>query len=122
VSRFIYVAGPAWDVATSLEEAKAALVEASMAWNITRLPEPERRAALGVAIDHIVGRTGDASDFSEMVLRAMRWQDEQWAVVEAVFKELRPGEWHVALLTITPAQLKRRASSPGAKPRARRRG
>ncbi len=122
VSRFVYVAGPAWDVATTPAEAKAALDLASTAWNVTRLPQAERLEAVRVAVRHVVARTGDAGDFSEMVLRAMRWREEVCAIVEVAFKELRPGEWHAALLTITPADVKPRASSRGAKPRARRRG
>jgi len=122
VSRLVHVAGPAWDVATTPAEAKAALDLASMAWNVTRLPQAQRLEALGVAVRSLVAHTGDAADFSEMVLLAMRWPDEQRVVAEVLFKELHPGEWHVALLTITPADVRRRASSRGAKPRAPRRG
>ena len=122
VSRFVHVAGPAWDVASTVAEAKAALDLASMAWNVTRLPHDQRLEALGVAVRSLVAHTGDAADFSEMVLLAMRWRHEQRVVTEVLFKELRPGEWHVALLTITPADVRSRASSRGAKPRAPRRG
>jgi hypothetical protein len=123
--RFVYVAGPLWDVARSPAEAEAALTVASIAWNATRLPEPERTATLRQLIRKIADGTaqlGSMDDFSEMVLRAMRWPREQRAVVEVGFKELRPGEWHVALLTVTPEDVRRRASSRGARPRGPRRG
>lgn len=124
-ARFVYVAGPLWEEARNLEEAREALVAASTAWNATRLPEPERTAALRQLIRQIgdgTTKVASMADFSEMVMRAMRWPREQRAVAEVGFEELLPGEWHVALLTVTPAGISPRTSSPGAKPRGRRRG
>ena len=120
--RLVYVAGPLWEIARTPAEAKAALDHASVAWNVTRLPEPDRTAALRQVVGELVARTGDADDFSEMVMRAMRWPRAQQAIAEVKFAELRPGEWHVAVVAITPAGISRRASSRGATPRGRRRG
>lgn len=120
--KLVYVAGPLWEVARSPAEAKAALDVASLAWNLTRLAEPERTEALRQVVRGIVERTGSADDFSEMVMRAMRWPRDPQIVGDVGFKELRPGEWHVAVLALTPAGISPRTSSPGAKPRGRRRG
>lgn len=120
--RLVYVAGPLWDVATNPQEAKSALDAAQTAWNLTRIAEPLRTELLGKVIQDIVQRTGDASDFSDMIMRAMRWPRDPHIVADLPFKELAPGQWHVAVLSLTPAEISRRTSSRAAKPRAPRRG
>jgi hypothetical protein len=119
----VHVAGPLWDVARSVEEARSALETASIAWNATRLPEPERTATIRQLIGAIADGAQLASmdDFSEMVMRAMRWPREPHAIAGVRFNELRPGEWHVEVLAINPSA-GRRVASRGARPRGRRRG
>ena len=115
------------DILAGVYPPNSRIVETRVARDLGTSQAPVREAlrgleALGVAVRSLVAHSGDAADFSEMVILALRWTDEQRAVAEVLFKELRPGEWHVALLTITPADVRRRASSRGAKPRAPRRG
>lgn len=120
--RFVYVAGPLWELATTPTEARMALDLANVAWNATRLPEPQRTSTLERLVRDFVDRTGSAEIISEMVMRAMRWPREERAVVEVKFEELHPGEWHVALLTLTAEEVRRATASRGARPRGRRRG
>lgn len=122
VKRFVDVAGPLWDRAQTVEDARRALDAAHVVWNLMRLPQ-EARIATGQRLrqemadgDALLGSTGD---FLDMVMRATQYPEDR-AIVEVQFQELRPGEWHVMLLTVTAEEV-RRAASRAAKPRARRR-
>jgi hypothetical protein len=99
-----------------------ALDLASVAWNATRLPEPQRTPALQRLVRDFVDRSGSAEVISEMLMRAMRWPREERVVVEVKFEEVHPGEWHVSLLTLTAEEVRRATASRAAKPRGRRRG
>jgi len=121
-SRFVYVAGPLWDRAKTPEEAKVALDMAHVAWNLTRLSEPLRTELLGQVVRDLVARTGDAEDFSDVVMRAMRWPRDQRIVVSVPFEEQKPGEWHVAVLVATPGTGESANAKRPAKTRKPRRG
>lgn len=120
--RFVYIAGPLWETARDPGEAQAALDVAHMAWNLTRLPEPMRTERIGQAVRNLVQHTGQAADFSDILVRATRWPEDRRFVADVSLTELSPGEWHVGVSMLTPAELSRRISSQATKPRAPRRG